>query len=58
MTAAAFRVETISTPCFWVSFCVTQHATDIEARINKDSNYVSHSTLNTKSRIYSFLVFK
>jgi hypothetical protein len=58
VAASAFRSEVISTPCFWVSFCMTQHAHDIEARINKDANYVSHSTLNTKVTVYSILIFK
>ena len=56
----AYRLETVKTNCFFSRFetCVNNHAADIAAHINKQQDYVSHSTAVYKTYIMSIVVHK
>ena len=56
----AYRIETVKTNCFFSRFetCVINHAADIAAHINKQQDYVSHSTTSYKTYFMSIVVYK
>jgi hypothetical protein len=56
----AYRLETVKTTCFFSPFetCIKNHAATISAHINKQQDYVSHSTAVYKSYIMSIVVHK
>ena len=58
--AAAYRVESITTLCFFVNgACHRHHANEVELAINKcPGEYMSHSTTSTKNGMHSLIVYK
>ena len=57
--ALSYRVETVKTFCFLVNTkCHQDHAKDVEIALNKNINYLSHSTTSTKSGMHTMIVYK
>jgi len=57
--ALGYRVETVSTICFFVNTeCHKSHAKDVADAINQRKDYLSHSTTITKAGIHSMIVYK
>ena len=58
-TVSAYRAESVSTVCFFVtSGCHKTHAAEVLAAINRHSDYISHSTTSTNSGMHSLIVYK
>jgi len=59
-TISAYRAETVSTFCFFItSGCYKDHAAEVLAAINKHTDYISHSTVLTKSGMMtSIIIYK
>jgi hypothetical protein len=59
VNALAYRVETVSTSCFFVNAeCHKYHAKLVEFAINKHDDYLSHSTTTTKVGMHTMIVYK
>ena len=57
--ALGYRVETISTTCFFVNaLCHKSHAKDVANAINNRKDYLSHSTTSTKVGMHTMIVYK
>ena len=57
---AAYKTETVSTFCFFITdACYETHAKKMNKAINNGQEYISHSTILSKSgMITSFIVYK
>ena len=59
VSALSYRVETVKTFCIFVNAnCHKDHAKEVEIALNKNTNYLSHSTTSTTSGMHTMIVYK
>jgi len=55
--ASAYRMETVSTLCFFVNkACHETHAKDVAMSLQQ--GYISHSTTTTKGGMHSIIIYE
>lgn len=55
--ATAYRMETVTTVCFFVNkACHTSHAKDVAMCLQP--GYLSHSTTSTKTGMHSIIIYR
>ena len=57
VSSSAFKIQHIKTPC-WTLSCYDQHYNSVLIEINKNPNYLHHTTILYYSSLFTTIVYQ